>query len=105
MITSLVRHRDTPNPDPNIPADWLDKVLHARITVGTTVLMGADIPGAEPLRSAYATLTVDTAADAERLSARLADGGEVFMALAQTPFGNRFAMLRDRFGARAGRVA
>lgn len=95
-IISLVRHRDMPNP--NTPAEWQDKVLHARITIGATVLMGADIPNAEPMRSAYATLTVDTAADAERLYATLADGGEVFMKLAQTPFANLFAMLRDRFG-------
>ena len=28
--------------------------------------MGADIPGAEPMRSAYLTLTVDSAEEAER---------------------------------------
>ena len=95
-ITSLVRHRDMPNP--NTPTEWQDQVLHARITIGTTVLMGADIPNAEPMRSAYVALTVDAAADAERLYAKLADGGEVFMKLAKTPFANRFAMLRDRFG-------
>ena len=26
------------------------------------------------------------------------DGGEVFMKMAKTPFANRFAMLRDKFG-------
>jgi PhnB protein len=29
----------------------------------------------------------------------LVDGGQIFMKLEQTPFANRFAMLRDRFGA------
>jgi PhnB protein len=95
-ITSRVRHRDQPNP--NIPADWQEKILHARIEIGDTVLMGADIPNAEPMRSAYLTLTVDREEDAERIYALLADGGDVFMKLAKTPFANRFAMLRDRFG-------
>ena len=95
-ITGLVRHAEQRNP--NTPSDWADKVLHARIVIGGTVLMGADIPHAEPMRSAYLSLRFDSAADAERAYALLAEGGEVFMKLEQTPFANRFAMLRDRFG-------
>jgi PhnB protein len=96
-ITGIVRHAEQPNP--NVDADWGDKVLHARIEIGSTVLMGADIPKAEPMRSAYLTLTLDREEDAERVYSLLADGGEVFMKLQKTPFANRFAMLRDRFGA------
>ena len=96
-VTGIVRHGEQPNP--NIPADWGEKVLHARIEIGNTVLMGADIPHAEPMRSAYLTLGFDTEADAERVYAALTEGGEVFMKMEQTPFANRFAMVRDRFGA------
>lgn len=95
-ITGMVRHGEQPNP--NIPADWRDKVLHARIELGGTVLMGADIPQAEPMRSAYLTLSLDTEAEAERVYALLIEGGDVFMKMEKTPFANRFAMLRDRFG-------
>ncbi len=95
-ITGIARHADQPNP--NVSADWKDKVLHARIEIGTTVLMGADIPNAENMRSAYLTLTFDREADAERVYALLVDGGEIFMKMEKTPFANRFAMLRDRFG-------
>lgn len=95
-ITGLVRHGEQPNPA--LPADWKDKVLHARIEFGGTVLMGADIPQAEPMRSAYLTLSVDGEEEAERVYGVLTDGGEIFMRMAQTPFANRFAMLRDRFG-------
>lgn len=96
-ITGIVRHGEHPNP--NIPPDWHDKVLHARMEIGTTVLMGADIPHAEPMRSAYLTLSLDSEVDAERVYAILADGGEVFMKMEKTGFANRFAMLRDKFGA------
>ena len=57
-ITGLVRHGDQPNPD--MPPDWKDKVLHARIEIAGSVLMGADIPQAEPMRSAYLSLTLDS---------------------------------------------
>ena len=95
-ITGIARHGDQPNPA--IPAEWKDKVLHARIEIGSAVLMGADIPQAEPMRSAYLTLTLDSEKQAERLYALLAEGGEIFMKMEKTHFANRFAMLRDRFG-------
>ena len=95
-INDLVRHKDIPNP--NIPPDWKEKVLHAQIAIAGTILMGADIPNAEPMRSAYLSLTVDREEDAERLYKVLTEGGEIFMKMEKTHFANRFAMLRDRFG-------
>ncbi|MGH7615389.1 MAG: VOC family protein, partial [Gemmatimonadales bacterium] len=83
-ITGIIRHGEQPNP--NIAVDWKEKVLHARMAIGTTVLMGADIPHSEPMRSAYLTLTLDSEADAERLYALLGDGGEIFMRMEATPF-------------------
>jgi PhnB protein len=95
-ITGIIKHGDQPNP--SIPADWKDKVLHARIEIASSVLMGADIPQAEPMRSAYLSLSVDSESEAERVYGVLVEGGEIFMKMEQTPFANRFAMLRDRFG-------
>ena len=95
-ISGIVRHGEQPNP--GVPAGWKDKVLHARIEIAGTVLMGADVAHAEPMRSAYLSLSLDSEQDAERIYGLLADGGEVFMKMEKTPFANRFAMLRDRFG-------
>jgi PhnB protein len=95
-ITGITRHREQPNP--NIPADWQEKVLHGRMEIGSTTVMGADIPSAEPMRSAYLTLSLDSEKEAERVYGLLASGGEVFMKMQKTPFANRFAMLRDKFG-------
>ena len=95
-ITGISRHAGAPNP--NLPADWKDKVLHARIELGGATLMGADIPSAEPMRSAYLTLRLDSAEEAERIYRLLSDGGQIFMKMEKTFFASRFAMLRDRFG-------
>jgi PhnB protein len=95
-IVSLMRHREQPGSQ--VPSDWREKVVHARIEIGGTVLMGADIPQAEPMRSAYLTLSLNSEKEAERVYALLTDGGEIFMKMEKTPFANRFAMLRDRFG-------
>ena len=95
-VTGMVRHEEMG--DPRVPADWGRKVVHARIEIGGAVVQGADIPTAEPMRSAYLSLSLDTEADAERVYGLLREGGEVFMKMERTAFANRFAMLRDRFG-------
>jgi PhnB protein len=96
-ITMMMRHGEEAN-QTNVPADWKNKVLHARIEIGETVLMGADIPGAEPMRSAYLTLRVDSDETADNLYVVLSEDGQIFMKMAETFFAFRFAMLRDRFG-------
>ena len=96
-ITLMSTFREMPD-EANIPEERKDDILHARIEIGGAVLMGADIPQAEPMRSAYLSLRVDSAEEAERLYQLLSDGGEIFMKMEQTFFASRFAMLRDKFG-------
>ena len=96
-IIMMSTFREMPD-EANIPEERKDDILHARIEIGGAVLMGADIPQAEPMRSAYLSLRVDSAEEAERLYQLLSDGGEIFMKMEQTFFASRFAMLRDKFG-------
>ena len=98
-ITMLMRHAELPTGG-GLGPEWSDKVLHARMDLGGTSLLGADIPPDrfQPMRSAYLTLTLDTADECERLYALLSEGGEIFMGMEETFFAKRFAMLRDRFG-------
>lgn len=96
-ITMMMTHDQGPNADDGAP-NWKDAILHARMNVGETVLMGADIPNAQPMRSAYLSLVVPSIAEAERVYAALSDGGEIFMPMDETFFAVRFAQLRDRFG-------
>lgn len=96
-ITSIATFRQLPE-NANISEERKDEVMHAEIEIGGTVLMGADIPHAEPMRSAYLSLTLDSTEQAEKIYALLSDGGEIFMKMEETFFAHRFAMLRDRFG-------
>jgi PhnB protein len=98
-IGMMMTHGQAPDPSA-VPAEWKDAILHARISLGGTDLLGADVPPDrfQPMRSAYLTLTVATIEEAERIYALLSDGGQVFMPMAETFFAPRFAMLRDKFG-------
>jgi PhnB protein len=98
-IVMMVTHAQQPDPS-TVPPEWKNAILHARIDLGETILMGADIPPErfQPMRSAYLSLSVDTSSEAERIYTLLSHGGQIFMPMAETFFAFRFAMLRDKFG-------
>lgn len=96
-IGLMMMHGQAPDQS-KVNPDWKDAVLHARLSIGGTELAGADIPNAQPMRSAYLSLSVESDAEAERIFSALSDGGEVFMPMAETFFATRFGQLRDRFG-------
>ena len=97
-ILSVETFRQMPA-EANIPEERKDDILHAQMQLGGSILMGADIPNAQPMRSAYLTLELESIEEAEKIYALLTDGGEIFMKMEQTFFAVRFAMLRDKFGA------
>lgn len=98
-ITALTTHGEVPGAS-DVPPEWKNAVVHARIELGETVVMGADIPPDrfQPMRSAYLSLLVTSIEEAERIYTLLSDGGQIFMPMEETFFAHRFAMLRDRFG-------
>ena len=95
-ITTLVDQRQMPNPPPGAG----DAIIHARMEIGDTILIGNDVPPDhfQKMRSAYLYLSVDSVREAERVHAILSEGGEIFMRLEETFFASRFSMIRDRFG-------
>ena len=98
-ITMLTTHGEQPEAS-GVPPEWKRAVLHARIELGETTVLGADIPPErfQPMRSAYLTLMLESVSEAERVYALLTDGGQIFMPMKETFYAHRFAMLRDRFG-------
>jgi PhnB protein len=98
-ITMMMTHAEQPDPQ-NVPPEWRNAILHARMTLGETELLAADVPPDrfQPMRSAYLSLSVATAEEAERIHAVLSDGGQIFMPMQETFFAHRFSMLRDKFG-------
>lgn len=96
-LLMLMTHSESPAPS-QLGPEWRNAVLHARMAIADTVLSGADIPTAEPMRSAYLTLNVDADDEAERVFGALSDGGRVLVGMSETFFASRFGQVRDRFG-------
>lgn len=82
------------------PADMKDRIIHARIRIGDTILMGSDAPAERysPPAGFSLTLGLKTIEEAEKTFAALSAGGQVHMPLMESFFAHRFGMLADKFG-------
>lgn len=88
------------NQAPGAPEGTGKAIIHARMSIGDTVLIANDVPPSvfQKIRSVYLFLSVDSTEEAERVYELLADGGEVYMPMEETFFATRFSQLRDKFG-------
>ena len=101
-VTTLMRFEDSPEePPPGVlPPGAENKIMHASFQVGDTTVMASDgcSQGQPNFQGFSLSLIVPNAAEADRVFAALADGGQVQMPLDKTFWSPRFGMLTDRFG-------
>ncbi|MEN3294426.1 MAG: PhnB protein [Burkholderiales bacterium] len=101
-VITLMRFKDSPQPaEPGmVPPGSENKVMHASVRIGETTLMASDgqCTGQPEFKGFSLSITAPDDAEAERLFAALADGGQVQMPLAKTFWTSRFGMVADRFG-------
>ncbi len=101
-VTMLMRYKDSPDiPPPGMVAPGSeDKVMHTSFRIGETTVMASDgrCEGRPGFQGFSLSLTAPNEAEADRLFAALADGGQVQMLLTKTFFSPAFGMVTDRFG-------
>lgn len=87
--------------DPNASAEMKDRVMHARITNGSTVLMASD---SQPQMRVFVgnnfwlNLTCESDAEVQKLYDALSAGGKGIMPPADQFWGAHFAMCADKYG-------
>ena len=98
-IVAMLSHAGTPA-EGQVPANWRDKIMHARMLVGDEALMGSDAPPEhyEQTKGFSVSLSIDDPAQAERVFNALAEKGTVKMPFQRTFWAVGFGMLVDRFG-------
>jgi PhnB protein len=101
-VTVLMRYKESPDLiEPGmIPPGSDDKVMHATLRIGETQIMvsDGDCSGQPGFQGFSLSIAVADEAEADRVFAALAEGGQVQMPLGKTFWSPRFGMLADRFG-------
>jgi PhnB protein len=101
-VAALMRFKDSPEPaQPGMcPPGSENKVMHASFRIGDTTVMASDgrCTGQPSFKGFSLAIAAPSDAEAEKLFAALADGGQVQMPLTKTFFSSRFGMVADRFG-------
>lgn len=98
-ITFMMTYGESPQAEKTAP-EWRTKLIHASIALGDHILTGVDTPPDhyQKPQGMSVLLSLDAAAEAERVFAALAEDGQVTMPLQETFWAQRFGMLVDRFG-------
>jgi len=81
-------------------ANMEKQIMHARLVVGSAVIMGSDCPTeryAKP-QGINVTLNIEKPEEAERVFKALSEEGQVMMPIEETFWAHRFGMLTDQFG-------
>ena len=78
----------------------LDQLMHVRIVVGDSILMGSDSPPQYWTASGGFAISysVDTPEEGKKIFDALSDGGQIVMPLEKTFWSEAFGMLEDKFG-------
>jgi PhnB protein len=98
-IEFMLRWGDSPMAK-DAPAEWREKVLHARLVIGDTELLGGDgLPGEyESPRGFSILIGPNDSAEGERVFHALAENGTIRMPLQETFWAPRFGVVRDQYG-------
>ena len=99
-VQMLMRFNESPEPHPGLQPGFEKKVMHASFQIGETTLMASDgrCEGEPDFEGFSLSITVPDGAEADRVFAALAEGGQVTMPLTETFWAPKFGMLEDRFG-------
>ncbi len=102
-VEMLMRHKENPDGPAgrmHLPPGSEEKVMHASVRIGETVLMASDgrCEGAVSFEGFSLSVNVPNESDAERVFNALGEGGLVTMPLEKTFWAPKFGMLTDRFG-------
>lgn len=101
-VEMLMRFKEAPEaPPPDAVAPGSEnKIMHSCLRIGDTRVMISDggCTSATSFQGFSLSLTVDSAAEADRIFSTLAEGGQVRMPLGKTFFSPCFGMVADRFG-------
>ena len=99
-VQMIMRMKESPEPLPNMKPEMENKILHASVRIGDSILMMSDgeCRGTGAFQGVTLAIDLPDIKSTRRCFDHLVNGGEVTMPLDKTFWSPCFGMLKDRFG-------
>lgn len=96
----LIKFSDMPG---NVPPEAKDRIAHARLAKGVSVLMASDNMPGMTFNSGdnfFVSVQCETVQETDQLFSALSANGKTIQPPQETPWAKRFAMFADQFGTK-----
>jgi PhnB protein len=102
-FSKITRFKDLSSPEFPVAEKEANKIMHIALPIGKNILMANDVPESmgqvnENENRSKISISTETREEAVKLFNGLSVGGQIEMAIADSPWGSYFGMFRDKFG-------
>jgi PhnB protein len=99
----IVRFKDLASTEFQVAENEADKIMHIALPIGKSILMANDVPEIlgrtnENENRSKIVISAESKEEADKLFNGLSVGGEIEMAISDSPWGSYFGMFRDKYG-------
>ncbi|MBI1223451.1 MAG: VOC family protein [Bacteroidetes bacterium] len=102
-FSKVIRFKDMAGAEFPVADREANKIMHIALPIGHSILMANDVPEIlgrtnENENRSKIVVHAESKAEADKLFSGLSEGGQVEMAISDSPWGTYFGMFRDKFG-------
>ena len=100
---TIVRFKDIASDETPVSEDEAEKIMRIVLPIGGNALIANDVPAvmgpvSENENRSKIAVSAVSREEADKIFTELSEGGTVEMPMAESPWGTRFAMFRDKYG-------
>ncbi|MFV8327317.1 VOC family protein [Flavobacterium sp. ZS1P14] len=102
-FAKIIRFKDISSPEYPIAENDANKIMHIALPIGKNILMANDVPESmgqvnENENRSKISISSESREEADKLFSGLSSGGNIEVAIGDSPWGSYFGMFRDKFG-------
>jgi PhnB protein len=102
-FAKIIRFKDLASTEFQVAENEANKIMHIALPIGKSILMANDVPEIlgrtnESENRSKIVISAESKEEADKLFNGLSVGGEIEMAISDSPWGSYFGMFRDKYG-------
>lgn len=102
-FAKIIRFKELASTEFQVAENEADKIMHIALPIGNSILMANDVPEIlgrtnENENRSKIVISAESKEEADKLFNGLSVGGEIEMAISDSPWGSYFGMFRDKYG-------